>query len=300
MKMSSATIAFLETKTFAVNQSNLVTKRAFIDEAFIKTLHADVVTSTTAEEATAGNLQDAMNVGNGEGAVFKEVVNDGETLVFKRLEAGSNATITDNTDTITISATASGTGDVVGPAGANDGGIALFSGTTGKVIKDSKVNVDDNGILLQFTSTPTQTRLSDYATLQTTVTWTAPGGDTKITNVYFQRLNDRVRAFIWGDDPPGPPVWTILSTSTGNLETLPGSIPVGFRPRVTQSIGFADGTSGITLPLQLFATNGDPSSLTPAPPSFAFAVRRVTNLAVFIAGTTFQSLAVWSICYLAA
>lgn len=42
---------------------------------------------------------------------------------------------------ITISATGSGTGDVVGPSSATDNAIALYNGTTGKVIKDSALTV---------------------------------------------------------------------------------------------------------------------------------------------------------------
>lgn len=36
-----------------------------------------------------------------------------------------------------------GGGDVVGPAGATDGDIVLFDGATGKLIKDSGVNISD-------------------------------------------------------------------------------------------------------------------------------------------------------------
>ncbi len=41
-----------------------------------------------------------------------------------------------------------GSGDVVGPAGVTaDSNVAIYSGTTGKIIKDSKVNIDTNGVI---------------------------------------------------------------------------------------------------------------------------------------------------------
>jgi hypothetical protein len=306
-KMASASFNFLETKRLGVHQRDVVTKRAFIEEAFIRKLHADNLHASNPVPSTEGGLQDAINVGNGEGTVFKEVVNH-DTLVFKTLEAGPGINIVNQADTVTISSTASGTGDVVGPSSATDGDIALFNGTSGKVIKDSKVNVDDNGVLLQFTDTPMQTRLSNYATLQTTVTWNSPGGGTAVTNVYFERLGDVVTAFIWGNGSSGfpgiPPNWDISNpgSGAGELATDALAIPVGFQPLITNSMNFADGDPGGGFTsLQLFATNGDPNSLSPTPPSFAFVLRRTNNTEAFNGTSSlFTSTSAWSISYLAA
>jgi hypothetical protein len=48
------------------------------------------------------------------------------------------------TDGTNASWTTNGSGDVVGPASATDNAIARFDGTTGKLIKNSGVTVDDN------------------------------------------------------------------------------------------------------------------------------------------------------------
>ena len=66
----------------------------------------------------------ALDIGNGTG------------FTRTTLTAGSGVTITNASGSITINATGTG-GDVVGPSSATNNGIALFDGTTGKLIKDS-------------------------------------------------------------------------------------------------------------------------------------------------------------------
>lgn len=73
-----------------------------------------------------------------------ELIRDtiGATLV-----AGSNVTITvdDSPNTITIAASVSGgTGDVVGPASATDNAVARYDTTTGKLVQNSGVIIDDS------------------------------------------------------------------------------------------------------------------------------------------------------------
>lgn len=59
----------------------------------------------------------------------------GGTLNKAKLTASGIITITNGPGTITIGASGSGSGDVVGPASSTDGDFALFDGTTGKLIK---------------------------------------------------------------------------------------------------------------------------------------------------------------------
>jgi hypothetical protein len=75
----------------------------------------------------------AANVGAGEGEVFRD--KSGDQLNLRTLSAGTNVSIATNSDTVTINATASG--DVVGPASSTNNAIALFDGTTGKLLKQS-------------------------------------------------------------------------------------------------------------------------------------------------------------------
>jgi hypothetical protein len=61
----------------------------------------------------------------------------GNTLAKSTLTAGSNITITNGNGSITIASTASGSGDVVGPASSTDNAFARFDSTTGKLLQNS-------------------------------------------------------------------------------------------------------------------------------------------------------------------
>ena len=66
-----------------------------------------------------------------------------------KLVAGTGITLTENTDggneTFTIAASGgAGSGDVVGPASSTDNAVARFDSTTGKLIQNSGVVIDDS------------------------------------------------------------------------------------------------------------------------------------------------------------
>lgn len=114
-------------------------------------LGVDAATMKTTLNLAGTNTGDQNLFGiiavSGQGNVVADTTNDTLTLV-----AGSNITITTDpsTDAITINSTASGSGDVVGPASATDNAIARFDGTTGKLIQDSIVKIDDVGEINGF------------------------------------------------------------------------------------------------------------------------------------------------------
>lgn len=84
--------------------------------------------------AAPGESNTASNVGDGAGTIFKQ--KSGVDLQFKTVKAGTNVTVTNNGDDITIGSTASGTGDVIGPATNTDNKIPQWDGANSNTLKD--------------------------------------------------------------------------------------------------------------------------------------------------------------------
>lgn len=95
--------------------------------------------------------------------------------------------------------TASGAGDVVGPASATDNAIARYDLTTGKLIQDSSVTVDDAGMVTTGSATyTTAVKVGDFAGIgwdqrnvlgNTSRDWTrATDGGADISGFYAQTL----------------------------------------------------------------------------------------------------------------
>lgn len=118
--------------------------------AITLTLGAIAPSSVAAAGTVTGSNLSGTNTGDqslfstiavsGQSNVVADAASDTLTLV-----AGTNVTITTNaaTDTITINSTASGTGDVVGPASATDNAVVRFDTTTGKLVQNSVVTIAD-------------------------------------------------------------------------------------------------------------------------------------------------------------
>lgn len=66
---------------------------------------------------------------------------------------GDNITITQSGQDIEIAASASGSGDVTGPASSTDNAIARFHETTGKIIQNSSWVLEDSGNLYNLSGT---------------------------------------------------------------------------------------------------------------------------------------------------
>lgn len=75
------------------------------------------------------------------------VANGGTGTATPAIVAGTNVTVSGTWPNQTINSTASGTGDVVGPASATDGVPALFDSTTGKLLKNSTPTGTGNPVL---------------------------------------------------------------------------------------------------------------------------------------------------------
>ncbi len=73
------------------------------------------------------------------------VANGGTGTATPALVAGTNVTISGTWPNQTINSTASGTGDVTGPGSSTDNAVARFDSTTGKIIQNSGVVINDSG-----------------------------------------------------------------------------------------------------------------------------------------------------------
>lgn len=75
-------------------------------------------------------------------------------ITFPRFNADNTVSALNATDFRTAIGAGTGSGDVVGPASATDNAIARYDGTTGKLIQNSAVVIDDDGDLGIGTTTP--------------------------------------------------------------------------------------------------------------------------------------------------
>jgi hypothetical protein len=150
--------------------------------------------------ATMKTTLDLAGTNTGDQNVFSTVAVSGQFPVIAdtasdtlTLVAGSNITITtdDATDSITINSTASGSGDVVGPASATDNAIARYDGTTGKLIQSSGITIADGASgSLSGTNTGDQTiTLTGDVTGSGTGTFAATIANDAVTFAKMQEIS---------------------------------------------------------------------------------------------------------------
>lgn len=126
----------------------------------------------------------------GQSNVVADSTSDTLTLV-----AGSNITITTNasTDSITINSTASGSGDVVGPASATDNALVRFDSTTGKLIQNGTITQSDSGDLAAVNSIAFDTTPAGSLVSQGEMMWNADEETLDIQlNSFAQHVGEHV------------------------------------------------------------------------------------------------------------
>jgi hypothetical protein len=138
----NAAVALVTTGTV----TNLTSTAASIASANLGTA---VITTLTAVQASIGsaNLITARFLGSSSGYVGIQAAAAAGAATYTLPSAdGSNGQVLATNGTGTLSwESVAGTGDVVGPASATDNAIARFDLTTGKLIQNSSVIVDDSG-----------------------------------------------------------------------------------------------------------------------------------------------------------
>lgn len=103
------------------------------------------VTITTTDDGANGevDITIAASVTGASGVdVEDEGLAEGTATTINFVGGGVTAAIVGSTATVTIP---SGSGDVVGPASSTDNAVARFDSTTGKLLQNSAVTIDDSG-----------------------------------------------------------------------------------------------------------------------------------------------------------
>ena len=107
---------------------------------------SNLLTSANLGTPTAVNLTNATNVPMAQASGILPVVNGGTGTNTPALVAGTNVTISGAWPNQTINSTGGGgSGDVSGPASSTDNAVARFDSTTGKIIQNSGVVINDSG-----------------------------------------------------------------------------------------------------------------------------------------------------------
>jgi hypothetical protein len=181
-------------------------------------------TTLTAVQASIGsaNLLTARFLGATSGYVgVQAATNAGSTTYTLPSADGTSGQVLSTNGTGTLSWTTAGgggSGDVVGPASATDNAIARFDLTTGKLIQNSSVIVDDSGSI---------TGVASLAAVTASIT-SANAGTAVITtgNLTFSSTAQRITGdFTTGGASVGNRVH--VQTSTANSTTSLGLIPSG-------------------------------------------------------------------------
>jgi hypothetical protein len=119
---------------------------------------ADLITVSGLTVTNAGDIAtNATNIANVSGIAATAIqsgaslgtgsdifsAKNGTDLEFNTVEGKGNVTVTIEGNNVVVSGTGDGNGDVQGPASATDDALAVYNGTTGKVIKNSTASVSD-------------------------------------------------------------------------------------------------------------------------------------------------------------
>jgi len=231
---------------------------------------ATVFTVTSTNAALKGNL-------TANGGVFTNTLTLGGTSVSDaailasgtiaqaRLGTGSGGAGTKFLADDQTYKTVSGTGDVTGPSSSTNNNVPRFSGTGGKTLKDSSVNIDDSGNIV----TPGSITSGQGSGTAGSTTWGDGGSHSFRINP--QTMSGNVNFQPDTSAQTGIPLHT--ATSTNVVETHLGTSGSGNVPRVTGATvnNWTEGNPTITFPVINYSYLGTNNT------SFGFYMTGVTN-----------------------
>lgn len=173
---------------------------------------SNLLTAANLGTPTAINLTNATNVPVDEATGILPVANGGNGTATPSLVGGTNITVSGSWPNQTITATGSAAGDVTGPSSSTDNAVARFDNTTGKVIQNSGVIINDSG----------EVTVGVWKGTEVTVPYGGTGAST-LTGIVKGNGQSAMTAAVAGTDyvAPGGALGTPSSGTATNLTGLP-------------------------------------------------------------------------------
>jgi hypothetical protein len=174
---------------------------------------SNLLTSANLGTPTAVNLANATNVPMAQASGVLAVNRGGTGTATPSIVAGTNVTVSGTWPNQTINSTGgAGGGDVTGPASSTDNAVARFDSTTGKIIQNSGVVINDSG----------EVTVGVWKGTEVTVPYGGTGAST-LTGVLKGNGQSAISAATAGTDyvAPGGVLGTPSSGTATNLTGLP-------------------------------------------------------------------------------
>lgn len=160
---NTLTLAGTDSSTLDIGSGGTLGTGAFATISDYAPLATPVFTSNITVGVASGSTGSVILKGTTSGTVTLSVADAAGTWTMKLpTSAGTNGyvLVTDGSGNTSWSAAGSGSGDVVGPGSATDNALARFDSTTGKLIQNSVVTLNDGGDLdgiLSISTSPVKT-----------------------------------------------------------------------------------------------------------------------------------------------